>query len=57
MLRFHVEEGRLEAVRNGTARGAAELRPHEFISQYNVWQASRQQLTDHLRLSVSRSPN
>ena len=30
----YVEEGRLERVRNGIERGAAELRPMEFISQY-----------------------
>ncbi|HEV8715430.1 MAG TPA: hypothetical protein VGX03_21700 [Candidatus Binatia bacterium] len=30
----YVEEGRLEEVRNRLERGAAELRPWEFISQY-----------------------
>lgn len=32
----YVEEGRLETVRNGIKRGAAELRPMEFISQYSM---------------------
>lgn len=30
----YVEEGRLETVRHGIERGAAELRPWEFISQF-----------------------
>jgi hypothetical protein len=30
------EEGRLEAVRNAIAQGSAELRPFEFISQYEL---------------------
>lgn len=30
----YVEEGRLETVRHGIERGAAELRPTEYISQY-----------------------
>ena len=30
----YVEEARLEEVRNGLERGAASLRPWEFISQY-----------------------
>jgi hypothetical protein len=33
---IYVEEGRLERVRNGIKRGAAELRPMEFISQYSM---------------------
>src|SRR5215470_1569595 len=33
---IYVEEGRLERVRNGIKRGAAELRPMEFISQYST---------------------
>jgi hypothetical protein len=32
----YVEEGRLEAVRNSLKRGAAQLRPMEFISQYST---------------------
>jgi hypothetical protein len=32
----YVEEGRLEAVRTGIERGAAELRPLEFISWYRT---------------------
>ena len=32
----YVEEGRLEGVRKGIERGAAELRPMEFISQYRT---------------------
>jgi hypothetical protein len=32
----YVEEGRLEAVRDSLERGAAELRPMEFISQYSM---------------------
>jgi hypothetical protein len=30
----YVEEGRLETVRYGIERGAAELRPREYISQF-----------------------
>jgi hypothetical protein len=30
----YVEEGRLETVRHGIERGAAELRPREYISQF-----------------------
>ena len=37
----YVEEGRLEAVRDSLERGAAELRPMEFISQYRVDAAGR----------------
>ena len=37
----YVEEGRLEAVRDSLQRGAAELRPMEFISQYRVSGAGR----------------
>ena len=39
----YVEEGRLEAVRNGIQRGAAELRPYEYISRYErraSWEVS-----------------
>jgi len=32
----YIEEGRLAAVRDGLRRGAAQLRPMEFISQYRV---------------------
>ena len=32
----YIEEGRLERVRNGVQRGAAELRPMEFISKYSM---------------------
>jgi hypothetical protein len=32
----YVEDGRLEAVSNGIKRGAAALRPMEFISQYRT---------------------
>jgi hypothetical protein len=32
----YVEEGPLETVRNSIKRGAAELRPMEFISQYST---------------------
>jgi hypothetical protein len=34
--RGHIEEARLERVRNGIKRGAAELRPMEFISHYGT---------------------
>ena len=33
---IYVEERRLEAVRNGIKRGAAQLRPMEFISRYGT---------------------
>ena len=33
---FYVEEGRLEAVANDIKRGAAKLRPLEFIAQYHT---------------------
>lgn len=32
----YIEESRMESVRNGVKRGAAELRPMEFISMYNM---------------------
>ena len=32
----YIEEARLERVRNGIRRGAAELRPMEFISRYGT---------------------
>lgn len=32
----YIEEGRLRAVQNGIERGAAQLRPMEFISQYST---------------------
>ena len=32
----YIEEGRLDRVRNGIKRGAAELRPMEFISRYRT---------------------
>jgi hypothetical protein len=32
----YIEEGSLERVRNGIKRGAAELRPMEFISRYST---------------------
>ncbi len=49
----YVEEGRLETVRNEIGRGAAELRPWEYISQYGGSQVSGglivcgYQLSDH----------
>jgi hypothetical protein len=33
---IYIEEGRLERVRDGVRRGAAELRPMEFISKYSM---------------------
>ena len=33
---IYIEEGLLERVRNGVRRGAAELRPMEFISRYGT---------------------
>jgi hypothetical protein len=33
---LYVEEERLEKVRDGITRDAAELRPKEFISQYST---------------------
>lgn len=38
----YIEEGRMEAVRNGVKRGAAELRPMEFISQYHTSAAGQE---------------
>lgn len=37
----YIEEVRLERVRNGIKRGAAELRPMEFISRYGTNSAGR----------------
>src|SRR5262245_28741253 len=39
---IYVEEGRLESVRNGIKRGAAELRHMEFISQYSMKSEGRE---------------
>jgi hypothetical protein len=38
----YVEQGRLGAVRDGLKRGAAQLRPMEFISEYRTTAAGRE---------------
>jgi hypothetical protein len=41
----YVEEDRLEQVRNALAKGAAELRPHEYISEYRSGVSGRSAAT------------
>ena len=39
---IYVEQGRLDAVRDSLKRGAAQLRPMEFISEYRMTAAGRE---------------